>query len=173
MNWSFIIAMFFLIAYAIFMITKFHFKIKVTKGVVFTHAFIALAAIITFLALVVSEFNLKITSVIAVLLIVPGVILIFRAFRDLKSQVFVPETLLVQHGVYKRVRNPIYSGIILTAFGCVFLTFSALVLTYAAVLLVYYLFIIRTEERELTGRLGEDYINYKKDVPSLIPKLNK
>lgn len=173
MNWYFIMAMFFLIVYAVFMITKFHFKIKVTKGVVFTHTFVALLAVITFLALVVSEINLKITSVIAVLLIVPGIILIFRAFRDLKSQVFVPETLLVQHGVYKRVRNPIYAGIIFTAFGCVFLTFSALVLAYAAALLVYYILIIKSEEKELTQRLGEDYVNYKKDVPSLIPKLKK
>lgn len=173
MNWTFIIAMFFLTVYAIFMITKFQFNMKVTKTIVALHVIVSLLTIGTFLALVVSELNVGITSLIAVLLIVPGIILIYKAVRNLKSQVFVPETLLVQHGAYKRIRNPIYSGMILAAFGCVFLTFSALVLAYAAVLLVYYLFIIRTEERELTGRLGEDYINYRKDVPSLIPRMKK
>jgi len=75
---------------------------------------------------------------------------------------------LVQHGVYAIVRHPIYSGIIIGAFGWSLLRSSMVALAFSAVLLIFFHLKSRREERWLVERYPE-YADYQKRVKKLIP----
>lgn len=75
---------------------------------------------------------------------------------------------LVQHGVYAIVRHPIYSGIILGAFGWSLVRGSSVALALSAALLIFFHFKSRREERWLVERYPE-YADYQQRVKKIIP----
>ena len=75
---------------------------------------------------------------------------------------------LVETGPYRIVRNPIYSGLILAAFGWGLFVHGWLTLLYAAVLFAFFDIKLRVEERWLCQRFPE-YAEYEKRVKKLIP----
>lgn len=75
---------------------------------------------------------------------------------------------LVQNGVYAIVRHPIYSGIILGAFGWSLVRGSIVALALSVALLVFFHFKSRREERWLVERYPE-YAAYQKRVKKLLP----
>lgn len=77
---------------------------------------------------------------------------------------------LVQSGAYAVVRHPIYSGIILGAFGWGLVNASLLTLLLAIVLLVFFDIKSRQEERWLREKF-DDYTSYQKRVKKLVPFL--
>lgn len=77
---------------------------------------------------------------------------------------------LVQRGVYQVVRHPIYSGIIIGAFGWSLVRGSSVALVLSIVLLIFFHFKSRREEMWLMERYPE-YADYQKRVKKLIPFL--
>jgi protein-S-isoprenylcysteine O-methyltransferase Ste14 len=77
---------------------------------------------------------------------------------------------LVEHGAYRIVRHPIYSGIILGAFGWALLVNSAITLVLAAVLLLFFDIKSRREEQWL-GDKFDGYAAYQQRVRKLLPFL--
>jgi protein-S-isoprenylcysteine O-methyltransferase Ste14 len=75
---------------------------------------------------------------------------------------------LVESGPYAIVRNPIYSGLILAAFGWGLWVHGWLTLLWAAALLVFFDVKSRLEERWLCERFP-GYAEYEKRVKKLIP----
>jgi protein-S-isoprenylcysteine O-methyltransferase Ste14 len=75
---------------------------------------------------------------------------------------------LVETGPYRIVRNPIYSGLILAAFGWGLFVHGWLTLLYAAVLFAFFDIKSRVEERWLCERFP-DYAGYQGRVRKLIP----
>ncbi len=75
---------------------------------------------------------------------------------------------LVVHGAYKIVRHPIYSGIILGAFGWALLMTSVLTLILAAILLLFFDIKTRREEKWLSAKFS-DYPTYQQRVRKLVP----
>ena len=78
-------------------------------------------------------------------------------------------------GPYSRMRNPlyvanmiVYTGIALVAGGEVF--WIPVLVTWAFFLIQYAL-IVSLEEETLTGLFGTSYLEYKKNVPSLFPRI--
>ena len=82
-----------------------------------------------------------------------------------------PTQRLVVQGVYRHVRNPMISGVILILFGESVLTASLPLfcwfLVFAVVITVY---IPLSEEPGLVNRFGEDYLAYKRNVPRWVPR---
>lgn len=77
---------------------------------------------------------------------------------------------LVSRGPYRIVRNPIYSGLILGAFGWALWLASWLTLAYALALFVLFDAKSRLEERWLAEKFGEVYTRYQASgVRKLIP----
>jgi len=75
---------------------------------------------------------------------------------------------LVQTGPYRRVRHPIYSGLILAMVG------TAIAVTWywlaaVAVLGAYFVYSARMEERYLSGVFPEAYPAYRKTTKMLVP----
>jgi protein-S-isoprenylcysteine O-methyltransferase Ste14 len=78
------------------------------------------------------------------------------------------DATLVEYGAYKIVRHPIYSGIILGAFGWGFLMNSAITILLAAGLFLFFDIKSRREEKALSAKFG-DYDAYRQRVRKLVP----
>ena len=79
---------------------------------------------------------------------------------------------LVVAGVYKYTRNPMVFGVMSLYFGVAFLANSPASLIFCLGFCVFMIIYLKlTEERRLLKDFGEDYRNYKKKVPMIIPFL--
>jgi protein-S-isoprenylcysteine O-methyltransferase Ste14 len=77
---------------------------------------------------------------------------------------------IVTKGVYSIVRHPQYLGGLIAHIGFSFLL-SALYSLLATPLIAALIYLIsRKEEDELTKEFGDEYADYKKKVPMLLPK---
>jgi protein-S-isoprenylcysteine O-methyltransferase Ste14 len=104
-----------------------------------------------------------------------GVMTIRLAFKQfqLKSFVgFTPETgsTLKREGILKRVRHPILSGIILITIGYFIFIPNLPTLVSCLCILVYLPIGVWLEEKKLIKFFGEEYLQYKREVPAFIPK---
>jgi protein-S-isoprenylcysteine O-methyltransferase Ste14 len=78
---------------------------------------------------------------------------------------------LITTGIRSRVRHPVYLGHL-----CEMLAWSigsGLLVAYALTIfaLASGFFMIRTEDRELLERFGDDYRSYRRSVPGILPRL--
>jgi protein-S-isoprenylcysteine O-methyltransferase Ste14 len=82
-----------------------------------------------------------------------------------------PPQKLVVSGVYRYTRNPMISGVVLVLLGEVIILGSwAILFWFILFTVVNYIYFIIGEEPELEKRFGQDYIEYKKNVPRLLPR---
>lgn len=77
---------------------------------------------------------------------------------------------VAQTGIYARLRNPRYVGVIASVLGACLLAATPLMWGIAGAWSVLVLAVIRLEERELQARLGTPYIEYCKRVPRFLPR---
>jgi protein-S-isoprenylcysteine O-methyltransferase Ste14 len=78
---------------------------------------------------------------------------------------------VIQTGVFKIVRHPIYLGAILFYLGAIITTLSIVSAIFWMGIVTFYIYIAKYEEKILTEQFGEDYLNYKKRVGMLFPRL--
>ena len=82
-----------------------------------------------------------------------------------------PTQRLVVQGVYRHVRNPMISGVILVLLGEAVLTASLpLFCWFLVAALINAAYIPLSEEPGLVKRFGEDYLTYKRNVPRWLPR---
>jgi len=77
---------------------------------------------------------------------------------------------LVRHGVYRHVRHPLYSSVMLLAFGWAIWFHSLLALGLAVLMAVFLTFKASSEERRLVRRFP-DYSSYQGTTKRFIPWL--
>jgi protein-S-isoprenylcysteine O-methyltransferase Ste14 len=78
---------------------------------------------------------------------------------------------LITDGPYSLVRNPMYLGIILIGAGVVLFVFHLWVIAiFALVFVLRYVHVIIGEEKVLLNAFGEEYKDYMRRVPRLLPK---
>ena len=114
---------------------------------------------------------------LGILLAVPGfyfMVITNKLLRALGSgaNAFRLTKKIVAEDIYKRTRNPMSLGFYLLTLAVAFVSGSTFV-TLAALLglLPSHIFFLKYfEELELELRFGESYLEYKKNVPFLIPK---
>jgi protein-S-isoprenylcysteine O-methyltransferase Ste14 len=80
---------------------------------------------------------------------------------------------VVTKGVYSIIRHPQYVGGLLAHIGISFLLSAWYSLLSTPLMIVVMYLISRKEEIELVNEFGEDYENYRKRVPMLIPQFRK
>jgi protein-S-isoprenylcysteine O-methyltransferase Ste14 len=83
-----------------------------------------------------------------------------------------PPKKLVVEGAYRYVRNPMISSVLMIVLG-ESLIFSSieLFLLFMLFFIVNHIYFVYSEEPGLIKRFGEDYVEYKKNVPRWIPRL--
>ena len=77
--------------------------------------------------------------------------------------------LFRNNGFYKIIRNPMYTGIILFFIASIISNFSYLRLSILTVLIIVLIEKIKLEEKFLSEKFGEIYLEYKKKTYRLIP----
>jgi len=84
-----------------------------------------------------------------------------------------PPKKLVVAKLYRYVRNPMISGILMILLGesLIFASIE-LFLWFATFFIVNHLYIVYSEEPELIKRFGDDYVEYRNNVPRWIPRLS-
>lgn len=83
-----------------------------------------------------------------------------------------PTQTLVVTGVYRFVRNPMYVAVLATILGQALLFGSWWLVLYAAVALAAVVSFVKAyEEPTLTRTYGEQYLEYRRNVPGWWPRL--
>jgi protein-S-isoprenylcysteine O-methyltransferase Ste14 len=83
-----------------------------------------------------------------------------------------PPKHLVVEGPYRYVRNPMHSGVFISLYGEGLLFGSVPILIFVTAVFVFHWFYIPlVEERWLKEKFGEEYLVYKRNVPTWIPRL--
>ena len=80
---------------------------------------------------------------------------------------------IIEKGIFKIVRHPIYLGSILLYLGLTILTCSIASAVVWIIIVLFYYYISRYEEELLLKEFGADYKNYMERVPMLIPNIFK
>jgi protein-S-isoprenylcysteine O-methyltransferase Ste14 len=79
--------------------------------------------------------------------------------------------LLLKEGIYSRVRHPRYLALLLGVLGIALFTdyLAAYLLVGISILGIFWITVL--EERELIMRFGSEYLEYRKRVPRLAPRV--
>lgn len=78
---------------------------------------------------------------------------------------------IISAGVYSIVRHPIYTADMVLAWG-IFIAFPSLRILMAVIYSTIVWFIwIKIEERALIGKFGQQYLEYARKVPMIVPKI--
>lgn len=109
--------------------------------------------------------NLPVAGILFILSIYIGYTAHNIVFKEIREP---PE--VIKKGVFKLVRHPLYFASILIYFSCIVLTLSLITLLPWVGIVVFYNYIAAYEEKKLEQKFGEDYIQYKKQVPRWIPR---
>ncbi len=112
------------------------------------------------------SFDLLLTSLIAGLITFASAVLILSGWR----QVFRSKEM-VTGGLYRYTRHPQYLGILMIATAWLFAWPTLPIMLMWPVLVFAYYRLARSEEREMEGLFGEEYAEYRKRTPMIIPLL--
>lgn len=166
---SVIVAVTSLLLCAAFLLVKVSGRIKITRPVLALHYGLSVLAIITFIVMAAKLFRPGWQVAVGVMFIIFGLLVVSAGFHAIKMQAFVPKKKLVVQGIYKRIRNPLYAGLLLACYGTVLLAPSWQILAYAIMLTIVFSAIAKTEEIELRKRFGKQYGEYRKRVGFFLP----
>ena len=105
-----------------------------------------------------------------------GLYLIMASFKNISKRQFVGlqasnESKLVTTGLHAHMRHPIYAGTVLIMFGMFLAVPNMAVLIATFSVLIYLPFGIYWEEQKLIATYGDEYIEYKKSVKAIIPRI--
>jgi len=101
-----------------------------------------------------------------------ALLLIFNGWYNIYKKYWSKETgtgSLVREGVYKYIRHPQYTGLLLLSFGMIaeWATLSMLILY--PVMVVMYTRLAKREEMEMITEFGDEYLDYMKNTKMFIP----
>lgn len=108
-------------------------------------------------------------------LVVAGVIMLKKAGKPAKSRAeealfeFEKTSELVDTGIFKYIRHPLYSSLIFLTWG-IFLKNSTIFLLFIAVLSTAFLYLTAiSDEKECIRYFGDKYLQYRKRTKMFIP----
>ena len=114
---------------------------------------------------------------LGVVLVSIGLILLIWCIRDFylagrgTLAPWEPPKHLVIVGLYRFTRNPMYIGVLLIVGGMAMLFGSPLLRIYLIILaLGFHLRVLISEETWLAKQFGEEWLEYKKNVPRWLPR---
>ncbi|MFQ5867329.1 MAG: methyltransferase family protein [bacterium] len=102
------------------------------------------------------------------LLMLTGLVIMGVGWRKIYKA--MRENQLVTDGLYKYIRHPQYSGLILITTGMLIQWPTILTILMWPILLLAYWHLAKVEEREMEKRFGQQYLNYKRETGMFFPK---
>ena len=117
------------------------------------------------------------TTVIGFIIIISGLFLMFRTISTFikigKGTLapWSPTRKLVVAGMYKYVRNPMIIGVLTVLIGESIIILSLNIFIWAVIFfIINNIFFLLYEEPDLVKKFGDEYQEYKKNVPRRIPR---
>ncbi len=107
------------------------------------------------------------------IIILAGAFLLARAGLNVVFGEIREKPTVIKKGVFGVIRHPVYLGAILLYPGLFIATLSVISMANWLLIIMFYHMIARYEESLLLEELGDDYAQYKRDVPMWIPRLMK
>lgn len=99
-------------------------------------------------------------------------VVLFRTYGKGTLAPWTPTQKLVVFGPYRYCRNPMITGVFFILIGESMVYYSINILIWAGVFfLINTTYFLLKEEPDLYKRFGEEYLEYKKNVPRWIPRL--
>jgi protein-S-isoprenylcysteine O-methyltransferase Ste14 len=118
---------------------------------------------------------MKISSLALVLRVLGIILLVIGVAIRILAWVQIPNTHrignLVTTGIYSRTRNPVYLAFMLIIVGVSFLLPGLLTLIWLVIGVMVLYGLAKLEERDLENVYGNRYLDYKRSVPLLLPRL--
>ncbi len=115
---------------------------------------------------------LGLASVGSGLLLLIKTVVLFEKVGEGTLAPWDPTQRLVVRGVYRYVRNPMISGVVLIVLGEAAFVGSLPLLYWSAFFFIANaIYMPLSEEPGLARRFGDDYLLYKKNVPRWIPRV--
>jgi protein-S-isoprenylcysteine O-methyltransferase Ste14 len=116
----------------------------------------------------------ELLSVASVILVIIGLVIALLARRMLAGNWSKDVDVKVDHelitsGIYRYVRHPIYTGVLLMGLGSVLLVGTTSVFLIFLAMLGFFWFKARREEILLTKHFPKEYPEYKRHTKALIP----
>jgi len=108
--------------------------------------------------------------IVAGLILVPAVYLVRSGHRAISDEVLSSPRLL-NDGAFSRVRHPLYLAALLFYVFLIAITLSLISLFLFIGIFIFYNYIATYEENFLEQKFGQDYRDYRKNVPKWIPRL--
>jgi protein-S-isoprenylcysteine O-methyltransferase Ste14 len=103
------------------------------------------------------------------------IVFLIGAFVYFKWEIFWHKNYngqLVKEGIFKHIRHPHYTSLIIIGFGLAFFFYSAAAMLIAFIEIPLIIWSIIDEEKYLIKQYGEDYKKYMNEVPwRIIPKI--
>ena len=101
-----------------------------------------------------------------------GIILIYLSRKALLPDGELTSILLTE-GIFSRVRHPLSLGVLLIYLSCIFLSISLISIALFVINFFLYNKMASYEEKILEDIFGNQYLDYRKQVPKWVPKLKK
>jgi protein-S-isoprenylcysteine O-methyltransferase Ste14 len=106
---------------------------------------------------------------LATAIVVTGILLIIFGWRD----IFNGKGKLVTTGLYSRTRHPQYLGFLIMTLGMNLEWTTIFTIILWPFLVVLYYQLAKSEDKENEEQFGEEFLKYKRGVPSFFPRLRK
>lgn len=101
-----------------------------------------------------------------------GAIKLFNRVGEGSLAPWNPTRRLVVNGIYRHVRNPMIGSLLAVILGeSIFFQSASLFIYGVIVFVVNHIYFSLSEEPGLIKRFGDEYIDYRKNVPRWIPRL--
>ncbi len=81
-----------------------------------------------------------------------------------------PSNTLITDGILDHVRNPMYLGVLLIYVAFLFLSISLICVVFFIIVALIYNKMVNYEEKVLEEIFGDEWLDYKKQVPKWIPR---
>ncbi|MBR3140894.1 MAG: isoprenylcysteine carboxylmethyltransferase family protein [Methanobrevibacter sp.] len=119
----------------------------------------------------INELNMVIL-IFGIILIISGISFWIHAVLISKINQEVENNELVTTGIYAYVRHPIYAAFFYIATGLILISQNIILFILPIIFWVFLTVVmIKTEEKWLINKFGNDYIDYSKKVNRFIPKV--
>ena len=82
-----------------------------------------------------------------------------------------PSETLITNGILKWVRNPMYLGILMIYIASILFSLSLISIGFFVIVVILYNRMVNFEEKILEQLFGDQFLEYKSNVPKWIPKL--
>ncbi|TFF68291.1 isoprenylcysteine carboxylmethyltransferase family protein [Candidatus Thorarchaeota archaeon] len=140
------------------------FEIPLLREIIFV-----LPVLFTYVSLKIPIIHL----ILGIAFLIPGAWLGLKGMTTLSLEVsaqHLPREV-IKSDIYSRVRHPQYLGGFLSHIGISLLLSASLSLICTPIVLIVIYFLCRKEERELIREFGDEYREYKQEVPMFVPRL--